>query len=333
MYVGTCSGFRLGSLVGCGAMSSFDPAVPQLAVDLRELDRGAPPAVPWYQDGVIHDGDRQLQVVTDSALHVAFIPVSGGYVFYHSGRGPHYPNGTARSELIDHDGRPKRELLGIPSVSTAGATLAWNEARGTDGVVFTVDAISGEVTSTVALRGYPVGFLRDLVVVQTQLDARIWNPATGDVSSFGAQSARHTDGVHLIAVEPAGSCEPVLDADQGFAPAWRRCDLRPPTFASASGSGYALTALIEADNSRPTFTIIDTGTGHDLLHIRNLDVDSLQVEPGGNLLLHAIDIANNLQGIIRCSLDGDCELASGLHRVIHPHIDGAIYPGAKLPHR
>jgi len=51
----------------------------KVPLDLDALPSGAAPGVPWYADGVIHDGDRETPIgeVEDGAA-VSFVPVADG---------------------------------------------------------------------------------------------------------------------------------------------------------------------------------------------------------------------------------------------------------------
>lgn len=281
---------------------------PQVTFNLGDLPQGAPPQVPWSAGGVIHDGQHETSVESEGAGPARFVPVSDGYLI--GGKG-----------LIGTDGTTKAPLPvdGMPVISADRDTLAWMETvsadqtGGSEAELTTVDTASGEIQhqTTVGIRGTPVGFLGERVLLQ-DLDeqAQLWDPATGGVSAVPNQETpRFTNGRDLVAVfeeQDAGKrCTTVLDATRDFTPSWTRCDQLLESF-SQDGK-YAL--LHSTENEGNSY-VLDAQTGSEVLRFRDLTVTGLTTEPSGDFLLEVTDAGQT--GIVRCNLDGDCERTTEL---------------------
>lgn len=296
---------------------------PRVSVRLDKLNLGKPPRVPWYQDGMIHDGDHEtaLGQRLRQGSFFWFTPVRDGYVITTNER---------YSTLIGTDGTVR---LRVPqpwphAISADGSRLAWGELNGANSTrLVMADTTTGRVLHHLDLptRVDVVGFVdTDRVLVDTG-DRRdrfvVWNPDTGrttPVTRFNSDRTVYaqgtTDGRRVLVLdepEPdvaAGTklprlCTTGFDAGRGFAPVWKRCDVY--AMRASRVSPVSLAIPWKGGNDR---LVVNARTGRTELVVRNSTLGDPVAEPRGDLLFVAFE--GKRQAIVRCSLDGRCELAT-----------------------
>lgn len=280
-------------------------------VDLKKLPKGPPPAIPWFADGEIHDGDRTTPVAgADSPPQ--FYPVANGYVVQVG----------QQIRLLDTSGRLVADLTKygkFPSVSSDGRRLATVAGR----TATVLDATTGAELYSVRLDGKAgagvVGFLESSVLLggtATPLPASLWNPVTGEITPIrpgGLDKLNgRTDGRNrLVVATSSGTCYDVFDVRAGKR-LWKLCGAVNPEFTA---DGRFVVA--EKEGTGPL--VMDAATGRKLLQVGGLSLMYMpaQSEPGGAMLFVALGknepgtpgLVERGASIVRCSLTGQCQVA------------------------
>lgn len=301
-------------------------------LDLDMLSKGAPPEVPWYADGVLHDGTEQVPVgaVPDRA-EVRFSTTAYGYLVRITENTDTEPERSAYL-LGPDDQRIELPYATTPIVSADGRRLAWSVPESgaeppAPTRLVTADAATGVVLarSKVVARSYVVealGFLGGEVVFSadangTGFTAR-WDPETGEVTrvdSVERGSDVDADG-RLVAELPIrqganGPCIGVFDLTADDRELWQDCTIGAGRFAV---DGSYVVAAYEGK-------LFDPSTGERRVRIRHhlvndmLDLADFQLEPDGDLVFVATTTNPGRQAIVRCSPEGDCELATEIHEM------------------
>lgn len=320
-----------------------------VTVDLRSLPSGASPRVPWYADGVIHDGDRTVGIgnVAKSAP-VSFVSVAGGYLVQVGGT---TDSPATSTRLVRADGTVVRTLPGdieLPLDSADGRTMTWAGATGPrddSAALVLTDAVTGAdlARKKVDLMGpRPVGFLRGRVAFTDDAadggTTGIWEPGTGRISWLGraAQRGLGTDGNDRLLVvtrtDPStgvARCSAVRDLAAG-GQRWETCGLHAWGFL---GSGRYVVGDTGRDGG--PMVVADAGTGRTLLWV---DVTSQGnpatatrnpvMEPAGPDAADGAVLVQVVQGsraaLVRCTLSGRCELATPVRRIAHEGEEPAL---------
>lgn len=280
------------------------PAMPtklsEVEIDLGTLPKGAPPGIPWYADGEIHDGERTIPVADLGQ----FYPVENGYVVQAGGR----------IRLLNANGEQVADITRygkFPVVSSDGRKLATATGR----TATVLDATTGEVLHSVRLRANNppgvVGFLSNIVLLggtATPQAGELWDPEENritplrgwDVSEINGR----TDGRERLVTAISGTCYAIFDADEEK-PLWRLCDAVNPEFIA---DGRFLVA--EKEGSGPL--VMDAATGRPLLQLSGLKLMyfPLTWDPSGAVLAWAMGGDGTAGAVVRCTLTGQCEIAA-----------------------
>lgn len=312
----------------------------KVSIDLDELPNGAPPELPYYSasETSIHDDGKTIPVDAKQSAAVQFTPVDNGYVVQVGG------GSGARTTLIDSSGGEVRTLPTftepVPAGEVAPATLPavsadrdrlawpeWDDDRSGKGRLVVADAATGDIRFQKRFDetafAYPVGFVGRRVVVafDGSSGTRVWDPATGELSAVEqAGSPFGTDGSNRVLAATGSedgeqTCSAtfdfaVFDIDAGER-LWDSCGERL-WVRSLSKDGRHAFAQYEYGNDRYYAEVLDASTGRAVLEIRgDMAVDPIP-EPDGGLLLKAFDSDSSEVAIIRCSIEGDCELATAM---------------------
>ncbi|MGH3488487.1 MAG: hypothetical protein ACRDP8_11335 [Actinopolymorphaceae bacterium] len=314
-------------------------AAAKASIDLDTLPAGKAPASPWYADGVIHDGDQETPIgVVKEDDTVSFLPVAGGYlvetVCCES------DGGSARtSRLIGPDGEVRATLpipviSGFPVVSPDGRLVVWEEEEcpGASGegcsdnnTLVAVDTGTGDEVQRTLVKQFgvnPVGFHRGLVVFSAEStdngSTGLWNPETGAVRTInGLGRAVASDGSGRFLVEkPArgksddflGSCYTVVDTSDRTRPPrtlWENCDHYLKSFSA----DRRFVAGPAGNGESPPESLLDLETGRSVLELNASGrIAKPVLEENGDVVVEVTQ--DERQALVRCSLDGECELAS-----------------------
>jgi hypothetical protein len=327
-----------GSIYGPAVRPSLPPKLTKITLgDVSKLPQGAPPAIPYFADGRLHNGEQEIGLTrrSDDAI---FTPVYGGYLVQVTNNDVD-ADPFNRVMLVDAAGNKVRDLPlinehaphALPAVSADGRTIAWPEwtASGSGSKLVVGDSATGKVLHSKVIADvpfpYPVGFVGQKVVFAAGLPAEtdlafgkavkdlgsgvtgIWDPASGGISAIDeAGAARGVDDFEhiLTGTNPAQTCPAVYDATTNRR-LWRTCGME---FSKLSRSGVVIGEedVFEPDKTRTV--ILDAVTGRRLLEIKGSYSEAIAWEQGDDFLL----VAGDGQGavIVRCSLAGHCERAT-----------------------
>lgn len=314
--------------------SETDPArsgVIKPDIDLDSLPQGDPPAITWYADGSIHDGDRETPIgEVGQRTTVNFQPVAGGYLVMTSRPG----TGVVEARLIGDDGGTRAELPidTFPVVSTDGQTITFAQtaADGGNTTLVAIDADTGSELSRTSVKGspgaHPLGFVGDLVVFafsETQQN-RWWNLDTRDIGPLVDNPVTAaTDGSHrtIQAFDPTSphdldfqnACYKVVDMSDGSdrgAKVWGTCEISLYLFTA---DGRYVVGHDYSDPNTVATVLLDAETGKAILDLSlGGRVENLAIEPTGDVIMESTQ--GDQKAIVRCALRGECELAS---EVVH----------------
>jgi hypothetical protein len=301
------------------------PAKPaKVSIDLDKLPAGAAPKVPWYADGVIHDGDRTVPIDVADDAAVQFAPVAGGYLV--AAADPR--SGQPKIRLVAGDGAVRHTVTGafsLPAVSSDGRAIAYSELRGGDGGgepsidLVVVDTSTGAERARKHVDVHAamvVGFLRGLLVFTGQSDdggrTDLWNPETGQIRTVqGLGRAHGTNGVDLVLadtkVDPQ-TFEPRCAGIRDMAAGVMKAEICDQQVAGLLGDGRWV--LAQSRNERGPLAVVDTASGRTLLEVTvTPELSRAPVtEPDGSLLL--VVNQGNREAVVRCTLAGRCERAT-----------------------
>lgn len=289
-------------------------------VEFDRLSTGAPPAVAWYADGGIHQGDTAVPLGGRSLSD--FVQVRGGYVAHVRG-----PETSDDRLVLLRDGREKTlakapgdasEVFG-PVVSPDGRRVAWSVVKGLDGVaprsetsstLVLARASDGKVLARRSVQDdlWAAGIAGDTVVLNRGLDSGVVSWDTGDdrlsewreADEVTALSGRHD----LAAVSDRSGCGIVRPFGKRST-LWKTCDADIVGFAP--DGRYAVTRK-DADDGSVEVSLRQARTGNPVLRLRTGGgTPESAWEPDGTLLLTAWDDAR--MAIVRCTTNGACEFA------------------------
>ena len=306
------------------------PKLPvEINVDYTKLPRGADPKVPWFGDGVIHDGGRRIPVpgLTDDS-YVYFAETASGFVVNVAccEIGPQ----TYANHLIRSDGTVIRtlqaDIVDVPVVSADGRMVAWTEEGATEDdplSAVVVDAATGrELTRRQIDVAYPVavGFVGSTVVLSESTvwdePSRTlrWNVENNTLSSeSGTSRPIGTDGTRRLLLRtrpdgPGGGCMGMYDTERGRL-AWENCDLNARMFS------YEGRYADGRDAGKDQYDVLDARTGRTvaILGDQASGMTLYAAEPDGAMLFVASSGSSNpVSALVRCGLDGRCERASDI---------------------
>ncbi|GAB3437363.1 hypothetical protein [Flindersiella endophytica] len=319
-----------GSIYGPAVQPHLPAKLHKITIgDVGKLKQGVPPSVPYVLGGQIHDGERKIRIAGPYESPF-FTPVHDGYLVL-----------SDRVQLVDTTGATIRGLpminehatRALPAVSADGRQIAWPEwdANGAQHKLVVGDATTGRILQEKVVTDvpfpYPVGFVGDKVVFAAGLPAEndkafgkavqqlgagvtgIWDPESGQVSALDkAGTARGVDdfGHILTGTNPAQNCPAVYDAATGKQ-LWKKCGIE---FSELSRAGLVIGEEGNVVDERQTRTVVlDAATGRRLLQIEGSYSHSIVWESDDDLLLLAGDRKGS--AVVRCSLTGQCERATG----------------------
>jgi hypothetical protein len=300
--------------------------VTKVILDIDKLPKGKTPGVPYYADGAIHDGGRTVEVPgTQPDSFVNFVPVAGGYAVQ-IGDGP-----DGRSMLLSSSGAKIRDLPVLsahvsqilPTVSPDGRSLAWPEWDAGDsgnGVMVVADSTTGEVRYRMRVDGaqfpYPVGFVGAQVVLTDDYGGyvRLWEPESGKLTPVpGVTYAHNTDGSELLVAPMDGDLDKyeVVNARTGTRPWQSKAGFHG--LQLLRGAPYAYVQERKGEGERPqdnVMTVFDAQTGRRLLELTGYVDQGTAAEADGSVLISAVSNDRERGALVRCTLDGKCELAT-----------------------
>lgn len=328
------------------------------------LTEGAPPAVPWYADGVLHHGDVEVPLEGDFSGFRSLTEVAGGFVVLFVESGVDNTDGNQLA-LISHDGQ--RTVLDEGAVydvavSADGTMIAWGthdwstRVRG-DGpgrtLLRVADARTGDVvyereqTGAEGPVGVAKGFLGDGRVVLDKATNSpggvfLWDPAAGTVTpwtDYGFtttvapggdlavltppnEAADRTPGVvDTVTGETLWAMPPDHFAGaQAFSPDGRHLAvIAAPGLPGAEEFEDAERTGAEADGELDvprSVVVLDARSGEPVLTVEDTGPGTITWESDGSLVFEVWDEATATRSLVRCSLDGRCELAASTGRVV-----------------
>jgi hypothetical protein len=300
----------------------------KVTFNLDELTRGEAPKVPWYTPGVIHDGDREFAVPgLGPDAGVFFTPVGDGFLVLD------YADGSttdARARLKNANGEV---IMTMPPgsfsnmiVSGDGSRLAWAEPTPDQNdwanTLVVADARTGEELHRKLLDmsdPRPVAFLGGNVVWDTDSAdggvTGLWDPETGKVSTVrGIGRTADVHGQVLLAntvLDPEEPCPGLIDHARGDRKLWSTCN---HALNAISADGRYVFGQSPTTNA----IVFEASNGEVLLEVDASSsgaIGNWAVEPNGDVLFDVDDIKSDTEGrqaIVRCSLDGRCELATDI---------------------
>ncbi|GAB3432865.1 hypothetical protein [Flindersiella endophytica] len=334
--------------------------VAETAVDFGKLPRGKAPDVPWYFDGVIHDGAREIPFRTGYPWVRSLQKVTGGYVVVATSEGTEEPG--YELFLVGQNGQRNsldREtgggLIFDPLVSDGGSQVAWSRFSGGATIrttLNTYDVAAGKVTSTKQIVGGEESllevraFLGSSILVNRATNAlstpvKIWDPRTGSLTDWHdslAVAGTSADS-SLVAVAIPGShgqsCFAVLELP-GKRQLWQSCQFNSNDVFFAANNRYVASTNHDVDNSateepgdeppQPKVTssvnVFASRTGEPVLRIKDQAPYQVAWESGDTFLFEATDAAKKHVALVRCTVTGTCELATA------PEPLGALSPFA-----
>ena len=333
-------------VVGTTDVEPADPGtsdpngVSRTTIDVNELPMRTAPKVPWYADGKIHDGGREVPIgAVDEKASVWFAPTAAGYVVNISCC---VEEDAAKSahKLIGIDGTVKRNFplrSPIPIVSADGRTLAWTEDpvnTSPSSELVTADAVTGEELKRVRLPKvggeavHPMAFAGPLVLFSTSFSddntTGVWNPETGELSTLDDLRGSQGDGPRAATATIADgerqmSCEGIVDPTRDERWLWLNCEEVGEMAISPTGR-YAV------GTDGITAVIVDLAAEHVVLEVDGPDnITQLAWEAGDTVILATLrggrTVSTTWEALVRCSVNGDCGLATELR---HPGKEGQV---------
>ncbi|HEY8454638.1 MAG TPA: hypothetical protein VIL34_03515 [Actinopolymorphaceae bacterium] len=298
------------------------PVTPE--IDLDGLPRGDAPSVPWYADGILHSGQRNIPVEAPDEGSVQFLPVEDGYVTqtFCCWDGS---DDTRATRLIGLDGEPKKEFpetASFPLVSADGTMLAWQEATPEGHGYYQMvaaDAATGKERQRSEGSGKMVGFLGDKVVLAAELDEpnALWDPQTGARTEIDIKQEilATDDSRRLIVGNPSSSPEPcyeVLDVSVDGSRServWRTCKDQLQRFTTDGRYVVALRVDVGEEDTTETTVLLDASTGEEVFVFEGVMALNPTVEPDTGAVLVEMRQGSKT-ALVRCGLDGECELAT-----------------------
>lgn len=323
-------------------------------IDLDKLPKGAPPAVPWFGIDGIRDGDRRVAFSGDFEGHRRLRKVAGGYAILVRHRDKSLelflvrPGGT-RVSL----GRGMHDF----GVSASGRLVAFATSTDDATTLAVVDTTTGQriaertVGDRKLHRGKVVGFLDEhRIVIDDVLHgpARVylWNSraktvntwtryqmiselsASGRLAAFTADQG--TDIVRTGTGRVLWNSREAELTPEGFAPDDRHLALLrfvPRPVPPVNDDPAAVARFNQAyRDAVKQFVIVDASSGRPVLQIdvQHPDVARSVWESDRTFVFEAFK--GDKAALVRCTLDGRCELATTPVRVpgTRPadHLDG-----------
>jgi hypothetical protein len=337
------------------------PRTAAVAISLDELPVGASPAVPWLADGALHMGDSQVPFDVDVRFLGSLQRVEGGYLAAVTPDAE--PVGSHEHPLyfVADDGTATVLADGwVPGgarTSSDGSLIAWAagdwDAEFADEdsttTLTVADATTGDVLHERLAPLGPdtsvVGFLDENRILITAANnsyggVYVWDVAADTVDpwmdGYNAAIALTPSGDIGAFVQDAGEYDTaVVDIESGQA-LWTADYLSARTFSRDGKYAAFVQGWFEAVDEeagqqgsasadrRVDLVVVEARTGEEVLKI---DVESTQRfawEPDGSLVFEAWQDSSQM-ALVRCDLDGDCELATE-PRATNVHPDAAQPP-------
>lgn len=328
-------------LAGDGAgQRSADPAagadagsitpIGTVSVDLGALATGTGPEVEWYSDGELRAGDAAVPYDgVQDALYSIEAVAGGGFAVLAADD----ELTTVELSLLDASG--ERTVLGAGGIggmaaSPDGALVAWAQQESDSTTLYVTDVATGDVVHQLTRSGADGdvgivrGFLGDdrvLLDSATTQAGGVWDLAAGTVGPWGGPAG-------TSAVSPDGTLAAAWSggADRDAA-ALRDADLEAALSGSSTvvdtatgeqlwaADSYAGPRAFSPDSrfvalrSTSGVTVADARTGEELVRFDGIDSAHLAWEPDGSLILEVWPSLTSI-AVLRCELDGQCELAA-----------------------
>ncbi|HEY8456684.1 MAG TPA: hypothetical protein VIL34_13925 [Actinopolymorphaceae bacterium] len=293
------------------------PAKPaRVTLDFDQLEVGEAPMVPWLdREGVIHDGERTVQV-GGGLKPTGFRPIANGYVVEAKGQ----------IALIRNDGSVVVSRPGNGAVvSRDRQRIAWVAGLNATKRPVVVYSATGELLAEANLGAdHVVGFIGGSVLFDRPPadppgtgDPYLWNPETGDVSRWGesvgsgpvSRSGR-VAAVILDEVRPTPEaqdlvpCMAIVETTE-MREQWRgRCGVLVEGFSP--DERYARTRVIPAMGTME-YTFLDINADRPVLTVSADRMETVVWESADTFLVQAWD--GRRASVVRCNLSGECELA------------------------
>jgi hypothetical protein len=318
-----------------------------VSIDFARLPVGDAPSVPYYADGVIHDGDQRVPFAGFTYVS-DLVKVANGYAVV-ADRGPGGPgSGNLELFLVRPDGTRLsvgRGMIFRPAVSEDGRRMAWSTFSGTTEAYETTLHLTDTSTgATVAERSLGLGeetlaapraILGSTVVVERATNAasrplRAWHPGSNTLTTWydGYGLAGVSADLSKVAVSQASSTHETcfdLVALPSMERAWRSCDYDHWSVAFAPDGGHLLTASARVDRApedrlmplpepramttvESDLYVLDASSGKRVLQIKNQQPLQRTWESADTFLFEATD--GTQTALVRCTLGGSCELAT-----------------------
>jgi hypothetical protein len=262
--------------------------VVETTIDFDQLPLGPAPAVPWYGDGVIHDGDRYVPLGNFAIRSLQV--VDRGYLALTESEGDLElslvrPNGERhRLDRVSYGGGSFLH----PAVSSDGSRVAWSRVSGSGSQYTTTlnvaSATSGEVTDTKQVSGNADSrlevraFLGTRVLINRGADhpaapVEVWDPAKDSLQSWyeaDGLAGITADGA-LVAFGSSGShgegCFEMY-ARPGKRKLWGSCEFNYNDVFFDAGNRYVVAPNFDVDDSADGRALAAISPGEELPNLR-----------------------------------------------------------------
>lgn len=338
-----------------------DAGETEVTIALDELPTGELPMVPWFADGALHVGGNDTLFDVDVRYLNGLLRVEDGYFasVTPNAAGDH----EAPLYLVPDDGTPTMLADGwVPDVIAGpGNLVAWSAGRWdtkfageeTTTTLTVADATTGDVLherqAPLGRDTSVVGFLDENRVLVSAADnsdqgVYVWDLAADTIhpwmdgydgataltssGGIGAFVADGDDGTMTTAVVDTATDEVLWTTTNrllahAFSPDGRFAvffdapspdDLREAEAAGDQPSTYPRRELV----------VVETQSGDEVARFDAEHAERFAWEPDGSLVFEAWQDSSQM-ALVRCSLDGDCELATE-PRATNVHPDAAQPP-------
>jgi hypothetical protein len=321
-----------------------NPGETEVTIALDELPTGELPMVPWFADGALHVGASNASFDVDARFLNSLLRVGDGYLATVTPNDS--PVGAHENPLylVPDDGAPTMLAGGWVTGVTAGPgnLVAWaagdwdaefaGEASTTTLTV--ADATTGDVLHERLAPLGPdtsvVGFLDENRILVTAANNRregvyVWNvdadTLDGWMPGYNAAIALTPSGdIGAFGQDAGENGTVVVDTDSGQV-LWTTDYLSARTFSPDGQYAAFLQGWFEAideeaaqqgsasEAGTANLVVVEARTGEEVLRIDAESTQRFAWEPDGSLVFEAWQDSSQM-ALVRCSLDGDCELAT-----------------------
>lgn len=323
-----------------------DAGETEVIITLDELPTGELPMVPWFADGALHVGGSDASFDVDVRFLNSLLRVENGYLATVTPNDAPVGAHEIPLYLVPDDGAPTMLADGwVPGgvrTSSDGSLIAWAagdwDAEFADEdsttTLTVADATTGDVLHERLAPLGPdtsvVGFLdenRILITAANNSNAGVyvWDVAADTVDpwmdGYNAATALTPAGDIGAFVQDAGEHDTaVVDTESGQV-LWTADYLSARTFSPDGEYAAFVQGWFEAVDEeagqqgsasadpRVDLVVVEARTGEEVLRIEVESTQRFAWEPDGNLVLEAWQDSSQM-ALVRCSLDGECELAT-----------------------